>query len=130
MNILSQLLSIKDSDPSYKMAGGIELPNFKQTTLKSPIMAMPVPPQLRLALVTGEAGSLTPTVKIGDQVKKAKERLKAANNDKPVFSGLFLPHLPKAADLKKAIEVSKQNGAKGFSLFAYGNLKDEYFEGL
>ena len=65
---------------------------------------------------------------IGEEVKKAKERLRLEKNNKPVFSGLFLPHLPKSTDLKQAIDVAKENGAKGFSLFAYGNLKDEYFD--
>jgi uncharacterized lipoprotein YddW (UPF0748 family) len=63
---------------------------------------------------------------IGDQVRKAKERLKEADNDKPVFSGLYLPHLEKPEEVKKAIEVAKANGAKGFALFEYGGLKDEY----
>lgn len=63
---------------------------------------------------------------IGEEVKKAKTRLRTANNDKPVYSGLFLPHLEKVENLKKAIEVSKANGASGISFFAYGNFKDEY----
>ena len=67
---------------------------------------------------------------IGEQVNKAKTRLKNANNDKPVFSGLFLPHLSTIEDVKKAIEVSKENGAKGVSFFGYGNLKDEFLNVL
>ena len=67
---------------------------------------------------------------IGEQVNKAKTRLKNANNDKPVFSGLFLPHLSTVEDVKKAIEVSKENGAKGVSFFGYGNLKDEFLNVL
>ena len=65
---------------------------------------------------------------IGEQVKAAKTRLKEANNDKPIFSGLFLPHLENPEDLKRAIEVAKANGAKGVSFF--GDLKDEYLEVL
>jgi uncharacterized lipoprotein YddW (UPF0748 family) len=65
---------------------------------------------------------------IGEQVKAAKIRLKGANNDKPVFSGLFLPHLENPEDLKRAIDVAKANGAKGVSFF--GDLKDEYLEVL
>jgi uncharacterized lipoprotein YddW (UPF0748 family) len=65
---------------------------------------------------------------IGEQVKNAKIRLKEANNDKPVFSGLFLPHLEKPEDLKRAIEVSKANGARGVSFF--GDLKEEYLDVL
>lgn len=63
---------------------------------------------------------------IGEEVKKAKSRLKKAENDKPVYSGLFLPHLNNTEDLKKAIAVSKANGAKGVSFFSYGNFKEEY----
>jgi len=65
---------------------------------------------------------------IGEQVKNAKIRLKAANNDKPIFSGLFLPHLENPADLKRAIDIAKANGAKGVSFF--GDLKEEYLEVL
>lgn len=63
---------------------------------------------------------------IGAEVKKAKSRLVTAKNDKPVYSGLFLPHLKEVADLKQAIAVSKANGASGVSFFGYGNFKDEY----
>lgn len=63
---------------------------------------------------------------IGRQVKAARSRLKAADNDKAVFSGLFLPHLQGGEDLSKAIAVSKANGAKGVALFGYGNLEDEH----
>ncbi len=63
---------------------------------------------------------------IGEEVKKAKSRLKQAENEKPVFSGLYLPHLSNKEDLQKAIAVSTANGAKGVSFFSYGNLKDEY----
>ncbi len=63
---------------------------------------------------------------IGKEVKKAKARLKNAQNDKPVFSGLFLPHLGEVADLEKAIAVSKANGASGVSFFGYGNFKEAY----
>lgn len=67
---------------------------------------------------------------IGKQVKLAKERMKKTDNEKPLFSGLFLPHLKEVNDLKKAIEVSKANGAKGVSFFSYGDLKDEYLNFL
>ncbi|MEM6320885.1 MAG: family 10 glycosylhydrolase [Bacteroidota bacterium] len=63
---------------------------------------------------------------IGEEVKKAKVRLKNEGKDTPVYSGLFLPHLEKAEDLKAAIAVSKANGASGVSLFAYGNFKEAY----
>ena len=62
---------------------------------------------------------------IGEEVKKAKQRLKKANNIKPVYSGLFLPHLKKLEDIKKAIAVSKTNGAAGVSFFSYGNFTDD-----
>lgn len=67
---------------------------------------------------------------IGEEVKKAKSRLQQAHNNKPVYSGLFLPHLKKPEDLRKAIAVSKSNGARGVSFFSYGNFKDEYLSVL
>jgi uncharacterized lipoprotein YddW (UPF0748 family) len=67
---------------------------------------------------------------IGEQVTQAKQRLKDANNDKPVFSGLYMPDLATAADVKKAIEVSKANGAKGVSFFEYGGLTDAFLNVL
>ena len=67
---------------------------------------------------------------IGKQVKDAKERLKSVDNDKPVFSGLFLPHLKEVENLKKAIEAAKNNGAKGVAFFDYNGFKDEYIKVL
>lgn len=60
---------------------------------------------------------------VGKEVQDARNRLK---NDKPVFAGMFLPHL-KDDDLLKAFNNAKQKGAAGFALFAYGNLKDHDF---
>lgn len=65
---------------------------------------------------------------IGEEVKKAKARLEKANNDKPVYSGLYLPHLPELKDVKKAIEVANANGASGVSFF--GNFEDKYLGAL
>lgn len=67
---------------------------------------------------------------IGEEVKKAKTRLKNAQNDKPIYSGLFLPHLIKVEDLEQAISVARENGASGVSFFAYGNFKEEYMKVL
>jgi uncharacterized lipoprotein YddW (UPF0748 family) len=61
---------------------------------------------------------------IGEEVAKAKKRLE---NDKPVFSGLFMPHL-KNDDLISSYAYAKEKGADGFALFAYGNLKDEDYQ--
>ena len=66
---------------------------------------------------------------IGEEVGKALNRLQTQNNSKPVYSGLFLPHVP-ATDLAQAVEVAKNAGAKGFALFELGNLNDEYWEVL
>jgi hypothetical protein len=63
---------------------------------------------------------------VGEEVRKAKERL---NNDKPVFSGLFMSHLEKG-ELEKTIKLAADAGASGFVLFAHGNLKDADFEVL
>ena len=67
---------------------------------------------------------------IGEQVKQAKNRLKNAKNEKPVFSGLYMPDLPTVDDVKKAIEVAKANGAKGVAFFEYGGLKDSFLDVL
>jgi len=67
---------------------------------------------------------------IGEQVKQAKARLKNAKNEKPVFSGLYMPDLPTVDDVKKAIEVAKANGAKGVAFFEYGGLKDSFLDVL
>ncbi len=66
---------------------------------------------------------------IGEEVKKALARLQDENNPKPVYSGLFLPHVP-PADIAQAVEVSKNSGAKGFSLFDLNSLSDEYWEAI
>ena len=63
---------------------------------------------------------------IGEQTKNALERL---NHSKPIYSGLFLPHLDKEG-LPKAIESAKKGGAKGFCLFAHGSMKPEHWEVL
>ena len=59
-------------------------------------------------------------------MKKAKTRLRHVQNEKPVFSGLFLPHFAKTEDLEQAISIAKANGASGVSVFAYGNFKEMY----
>ena len=58
---------------------------------------------------------------VGKEVEKAKVRL---GNDKPVYAGMFMPHL-RNEELTKAYEFSKKGGSDGFALFAYGNLKEE-----
>ncbi len=63
---------------------------------------------------------------IGEQVAAALERL---NHSKPVYSGLFVPHIP-AAELERAVAVAKENGAAGISLFDYGSLDEEYWKAV
>lgn len=65
---------------------------------------------------------------IGKQVATMNTRLKNENNEKSVFSGLYMPHLPTVEDVKKAIKVAKSNDAKGICFFEYGNLTDEFLE--
>lgn len=60
---------------------------------------------------------------IGEETKKGLERLK---NTKPIYSGLFIPHL-RPDEIQKAIDVSKKAGAKGVCLFAYGSIKAEHW---
>jgi hypothetical protein len=52
-----------------------------------------------------------------------------SSNQKPIYSGLFIPQL-NAQDLEKAIEVSLQNNAQGYALFSQGALKEEHWKTL
>jgi uncharacterized lipoprotein YddW (UPF0748 family) len=45
--------------------------------------------------------------------------------DFPIYSGLFDPALKDPADLEKAIRLSKENGAKGISIFTANSLNEE-----
>ena len=45
--------------------------------------------------------------------------------DFPIFSGLYSPALREADDLEKAIIISKENGAKGISIFTADGLNKE-----
>jgi uncharacterized lipoprotein YddW (UPF0748 family) len=64
---------------------------------------------------------------IGDQVAAAHDRM--SSNQKPIYSGLFIPQL-NAQDLEKAIEISLQNNAQGYALFSQGALKEEHWKTL
>lgn len=57
------------------------------------------------------------------QVEAALGRL---NNSKPIYSGLYVPSLS-PEDLAKAIQLSREGGAKGVSFFDYGAIKDEHW---
>ncbi len=46
---------------------------------------------------------------------------------KPVYSGLFIPHLS-TEELPRAIAEAKAGGASGYSLFANENLTDKYWQ--
>ena len=61
---------------------------------------------------------------IGQQVKAGLERL---GNDKPIYSGLFIPQLS-PGELSQAIRVSRQAGASGVCLFDHSALKEEHWE--
>lgn len=63
---------------------------------------------------------------IGQQVGAALERL---NSSKPVFSGLFVPHLS-PEELERSIDVSLAAGAKGISLFSYKDMSDAHWAAL
>jgi len=63
---------------------------------------------------------------IGEQTKAALERLK---HKKPIYSGLFIPQLSPAA-LADAIDISKDAGAKGTCLFAFGSMESGHWEVL
>ena len=64
---------------------------------------------------------------IGIETEKALTRL---NHKKPVYSGIFLPHLSGPEDLKSAIQSGYAGGASGFCLFAYNDLKDPLADAL
>ncbi len=59
---------------------------------------------------------------IGAETKNALIRLQ---DSKPVYSGLFLPHLKEPAELKAGIITSIEGGASGFSVFSYHDLSTE-----
>ena len=76
--------------------------------------------------------------------KITEEEVKAVNNSKPVYSGLFICPNPQnkgnesdpenhgliPEELGDAIEVSIQNGAKGICLFTPGRMTDEHWQVL
>lgn len=61
---------------------------------------------------------------IGTHVDKNR---KLVHQGKPIYAGLFLPHL-EAKELKSAYAISKKNGAQGISLFAMNNFTDEFLK--
>ena len=63
---------------------------------------------------------------IGDQVAKNQKLLV---KEKPIYAGLFLPHL-KPDELRLAYNSAINGGAKGISLFAYGNMNIEFQKNL
>jgi hypothetical protein len=60
---------------------------------------------------------------IGAQVAEGRRLLA---NDKPVFSGLFIPDLS-PEDLRQAIETSLRSGASGIALFDYELLQEGHW---
>lgn len=63
---------------------------------------------------------------IGKEVEKALDRLQ---HSKPVYAGLFIPHL-QPTELAAAVNIAKSSGAKGISAFAFENLKEPYWTAL
>jgi uncharacterized lipoprotein YddW (UPF0748 family) len=63
---------------------------------------------------------------IGEQVAEGRRLLA---NDKPIYSGLFIPDLT-PEDLLKAIKASRQAGAKGIALFDYELLQEGHWAAL
>jgi uncharacterized lipoprotein YddW (UPF0748 family) len=59
---------------------------------------------------------------IGEQVAKNKKLLV---EDKPIYAGLFLPHL-EPEELILAYNSAMENGANGISLFGFGNLNENF----
>ncbi len=63
---------------------------------------------------------------IKTQTANALERL---HHSKPIYSGLFLPHL-NIEKLPVAVDAATAGGAKGYALFAYENLTADYWQVL
>lgn len=63
---------------------------------------------------------------IKTQTENGLQRL---NHSKPIYSGLFIPHL-NPDELEKAISVAKSGGAKGVSLFGYNEMTTEHWAKL
>ncbi len=59
---------------------------------------------------------------IGKHVEKNKKLL---NNEKPIYAGLFIPHL-EPQELEKAYNIAKDKGAQGISLFALSNFNEAF----
>ena len=60
---------------------------------------------------------------VGERLEQEIAELK---NPAPVYAGLFAPPLtPK--ELKEAIERVKQTPAEGYSLFSFGDIKEEHW---
>lgn len=59
---------------------------------------------------------------IGKQVSKNKAMLK---NEKPIYAGLYLPHL-KPEEIAAAYRTAIENGAAGVSFFGYGDLSEGF----
>ncbi|MBK8655492.1 MAG: family 10 glycosylhydrolase [Haliscomenobacter sp.] len=67
---------------------------------------------------------------IGKETRHALDRMKPFRNRKPVYSGLFLPHLPSGSDLQEAIRTARAAGGKGFALFDWNSMKPEHWDAL
>ena len=61
---------------------------------------------------------------VAEEVEKAKSRFE---NEKPVFSGLFMPHM-KDKEMLRTYQLAEKAGADGFALFDYGSLKKKEFK--
>ncbi|MEM6966855.1 MAG: family 10 glycosylhydrolase [Bacteroidota bacterium] len=64
---------------------------------------------------------------IGKEVEKALGRLKGVENPKPVYSGLFMQHIP-AEEMEKAVKIVKDAGAKGFCLFSLNAISEAHWK--
>ncbi|BDD06938.1 hypothetical protein AUTU_44210 (plasmid) [Aureibacter tunicatorum] len=60
---------------------------------------------------------------VGEQLKEGVETV-----DGDVFGGMFIPAFSEKGELKKALEIAEENGAKGISIFDYNSVKDHQWE--
>ncbi|MFT4863223.1 MAG: electron transport complex protein RnfC [Pseudohongiellaceae bacterium] len=70
MSWLGRLLTSNSDIFTVSTPGGIKPRRFKSSSLRSRIMASPLPKQLLLALLQHDGLYLTPTIAVGDKVKK------------------------------------------------------------
>lgn len=97
MTLLARLLNIGHSDKAFATPGGINPIRFKDHSLRSQIMPIPVPQELWLCLKQHDGRSLKAVVSVGDTV--LKNQLIAA----PTTTGGVPIHAPTSGKIKDIV---------------------------